>query len=383
MSFFTHLAKAPIESIFAIAEAAKRAGKDAINASIGIILDEEGKPFVLECVRKAAQEWTGADDVSYPPLLGVPEFRKGVSRLAFGDDANIASIAAAGGTGALTINLKLLSQRLGITHVILPVPSWPNHKRILDALGIHVIEVPYLQDHQPMTKPLMDAINQNADTKIALLLHASSHNPTGKSFDDGQWKELAKALSGRNIPVLLDCAYQGLGMGVGEDVESVRILRAADVPVLLAWSASKNHTVYGLRAGLACTAVNSAEERKKIEGHYQILTRELYSAAPVTGQRIVGTVQQKYRSEWESELGKLRNMLQKKRQMLMDAFPNWKHAIAGEGLFTILPLSPEQVDQLATKHLFLTRDGRINIAGISLKKMEQVVELIKNVGANR
>lgn len=378
MSLFSSLAQAPAEPIFAIAEAAKRAGTDAINASIGIILDEEGKPLVLECVRKALREWEGKDDLSYAPLLGIPEFRRSVSRLSFGNDEHVASIAAAGGTGALLINLKLLHQRLGITSVILPVPSWPNHKRMLDALGIRVIEVPYLQEREVMTEPLLEAIKAS-DAQTAVLLHASCHNPTGKQWSLDQWKQIANALSGKDQPALLDCAYQGLGAGLAEDVAAIGTLTEAHVPLFFAWSASKNHTIYGLRTGLACVWTDSEEEKRKIEGHYEILTREVYSGAPITGQRIVGTVQEKFADEWKSEIDALRIVLQKKRQMLLDAFPDWESAIIGYGLFTILPLSAEQVDQLATKHLFLTRDGRINIAGIPLSKMERTVELIREV----
>lgn len=379
MNLFSSLAPAPKEPIFAIAEAAKKAGPDAINASIGIILDEHGKPLVLDCVRKALQEWEGKDDVTYPPLLGIPEFRKSVCELSFGSDETVASIAAAGGTGALTINLKLLHGRLGVTRVLVPSPSWPNHKRLLTGMGLEVVEAPYLEDGETVVEPMLKMIKEKNDPRMALLLHTSCHNPTGKSWSKDQWKQIAKELSGTEHPVLLDCAYQGLGEGMEEDVAAIEILKDAQVPLFFAWSASKNHTIYGLRTGLACTWTDSVDDKKKIEGHYEILTREVYSGAPVTGQRIVGTVQQKYQKEWQLEIKELRELLQKKRKMLSDAFPDWNKAIDGEGLFTILPLSPEQVDQLAQKRLFLTRDGRINIAGISLKKMERVVELISSV----
>ena len=378
---FPRLPPAPVDPIFAVAAEANAAGPGAIDATVGVILNEEGKPHVFDCVRKAAQEWAqtfAEGDFSYPPLLGVPEFRASVTELIFGSDsAGIASIAATGGTGALALNLKLL-RLLKIFTAILPVPTWANHPRLLRGSGFAFREVSYVKSGKPTIDPLLRTLKGEREPAI-VVLQACCHNPTGLDFSEEQWRSLADALKGMPHVVLLDLAYQGLGEGAEEDALPAKIFREAQVPLLVAWSASKNHSVYGLRAGLACAAVQNEEDRKKIEGHYRILTREVHSASSRAGQEIVARVQGNSRAEWEKELAALRETLVRQRKILSDALPAFSKALSGKGLFAQLPLRMEAVLALKKQKVFLTDDGRINIAGIPLARMEEFISKVKSV----
>ena len=49
-------------------------------------------------------------------------------------------------------------------------------------------------------------------------------------------------------------------------------------------------------------------------------------------------------------------------------------------MFAVLPLTEEQIIRLKTEHnTFLTLDGRINIAGIPLKRITELGEKIARV----
>jgi len=308
----------------------------------------------------------------------VPAFRETATRLIFGNETDtVASIAATGGTGAMALHLKLL-QLLGITNVVLPVPTWPNHPRLLKGFGCSVIEVPYLADGKPMIDGIRKALAQ-AKEPVALLLQAGCHNPTGMTFSAEQWESIATLLSSGKHIVLLDFAYQGLAHEPEEDTAPVAIFRKAGVPLLVAWSASKNHSVYGLRTGLACAVADDATQKAELDRHFMILTRELHSAASVAGQHIVAIVQQRFAREWRSEIAALRSLLQRKRALLIEAFPLWSSAFAGEGMFAVLPLASEAIIALKKEKAFLTNDGRINIAGIPLAKMEEFIAKLKSV----
>jgi aspartate/tyrosine/aromatic aminotransferase len=66
--------------------------------------------------------------------------------------------------------------------------------------------------------------------------------------------------------------------------------------------------------------------------------------------------------------------------MLKHLPPAFRNAVSGHGMFAMLPLTPEQVDELKLKHrVFLTRDGRINIAGIPYKRIEELCKKITAV----
>lgn len=381
MAFLSRLQPVMDDPIFKIAEEAKRAGSLAINASIGEIRDEEGKPFVLDCVRRATEEWyalaMSPGGFPYPPLLGLKEFKAAVTRLVFGDFDTIASIAATGGTGAIALNLKLL-KHMGTKRVILTVPTWPTHRRLLLGEEFQVTEVERHEEDMPSLAPLLDALNAGKDP-AGIILQASGHNPTGKGWTEDQWRELAAALAGSSHVVLLDAAYQGLCTGVAQDIAPVGILRQAGVNLLVAWSASKNHTIYGLRTGLACAVGATPEECVELEKHYAIFARELHSAAPTPGQCIVASVQEKYRKEWEEELVLLRELIDRKRALLVEAFPAWAPALEGCGLYAMLPAGQAVVQRLKEEKVFLTEDGRVNIAGIPLKRMDEFIEKIRKV----
>ncbi|MDD5751605.1 MAG: aminotransferase class I/II-fold pyridoxal phosphate-dependent enzyme [Candidatus Peribacteraceae bacterium] len=378
---FSLLPPPSIDPIFAVAQEAGAAGTAALDATVGVILDEQGRPHVLDCVRRAAQEWAqtfAAGDFSYPPLLGVPAFREAATRLIFGKNTDaVASIAATGGTGAVALHLKLL-KLLGITAVILPVPTWPNHQRLLKGFGFSVIEIPYLADGKPAVEGIRQALAQ-AKEPVALLLQAGCHNPTGLTYSVEQWQSIASVLSGEKHIVLLDLAYQGLAQEPEKDAAPVSLFRQTGIPLLVAWSASKNHSIYGLRTGLACAVADNAAQKAELDRHFMIFTRELHSAASVAGQHIVAIVQQRSAKEWRNEIGVLRSLLQQKRALLAEAFPRFADALRGEGMFALLPLSAEHIAALKRQNVFFTEDGRINIAGIPMARMEELIGKVKSI----
>ncbi|MDD5025984.1 MAG: aminotransferase class I/II-fold pyridoxal phosphate-dependent enzyme [Candidatus Peribacteraceae bacterium] len=381
-SFFSRLPPAPIDPIFAIAQKARAAGPGAIDATIGMIVGEEGGSFVLDCVRKAAFSCASiARDFSYPLLLGLPSFRAAVTTLIFEKASeHIASVAATGGTGAIAINLKLL-QLLNVRNVVLPMPSWPNHRRLLSGFGVAVTETIYLEETIPSIAPLLNALKR-ATEPTALLLQACGHNPTGLDLPEQQWHDLAASLKDGEHVVLLDCAYQGLAHGTREDTLPARILAEAGVPLLVSWSASKNHTIYNLRTGLACAAVEDAATKEKIERHYMILIREMHSAAPIPGQEIVAAVQEYAKEEWMRELANVRALLAHKRSLLLEAFPRWAASLDGSGLYACLPLKKEDVLALRRQNIFLTDNGRMNIAGVPMKDIPTVIEKVLRITKN-
>jgi len=378
---FTRLPPASTDPVFAIAQEAKDAGSGVIDATVGVILDEEGGPLVLPSVRCALEECArtfAQGDFAYPPLLGLPAFRSCVTELIFGsaDDA-IASIATTGGTGAVALNLKLI-KLLGIKEVILPVPSWPNHRRLLNALGLAIREVPHAQNGKATLHGVQEALQASTDP-CAVLLQVCGHNTTGLDVDLDEWRSLAALLRNKGHVLLLDLAYQGLVCGVEEDAAPVRLLRDAGVPLLVAWSASKNHSIYGLRTGLACAVADDRKQKEALERHFMILTREMHSAASVTGQQVVTCVQQGHADQWRADLTELRQVLIRKRQRLREAVPSWTQALAGAGLYALLPCSAGQIAALKKRKIFLLPDGRVNIGGIPLGRLEEFCSLVRSV----
>lgn len=59
---------------------------------------------------------------------------------------------------------------------------------------------------------------------------------------------------------------------------------------------------------------------------------------------------------------------------------NWEHITNQIGMFCFSGLTPEQVDRLTNEfHIYLTRNGRISMAGVTSKDIQPLAEAIHAV----
>ncbi len=379
---FSSLPTAKPDPIFAVAAAARAAGPEALNGSIGVYMDENGKPMVFSSVQAALKD-VGASfptrSFSYPTLTGLAEFRTGVHRLLFGEHPPIiASIASTGGTGAVALNLRLAKLMDPSITLILPTPAWANHAPLCKSAGITTLEVPYLHEGKPGIEGILEGMKQTSGN-CAVLVQVSCHNSLGLDLSHQQWTALCEAMAERKAVAILDFAYQSFAGTPDEDAFAVRLFAKSSVTTLIAWSASKNHSIYSERVGLACAVVPDEKTKTDIEAHYSTITRGIHSAAATFGQSVVAQVQNAHRDQWLKDMEGAREILQSKRKALAENLPvEFQNAVHGNGMFAVLPLQPEEIDRLATdQKVFITRDGRINIAGIPLKRIPELADKIQ------
>jgi len=383
---FSHLPAPKPDPIFAVTAEALQAGKKAINGTIGVFMDEDSETALFPSVRRAIADISRGlpeERYPYPPLLGLPEFRSSVERLIFGDRPVLAaSIATTAGTGALAVNLRLLRLLTESAEIYLPSPAWANHPPPCLDTGFRILDIPYLVGGTASAQPLIDAIERRKDKKsFAVLLQVSCHNPTGLDLSATEWRRLAEFLAEKPCTVLLDFAYQGFKDDPEKDREAVQVYLDLKVPALISWSASKNHSIYSLRTGLACAVVPDEVMKKSVEGTYSMITRRIHSAAATTGQRVVARVQEKYAEQWRADLQEARRIMREKRELMQKHLPpDFQDSLRGYGMFAMLPLSESQVIRLKKDHnVFLTLDGRINIAGIPVKRIGELCGKIMKV----
>lgn len=373
------------DPLFAIAAEAEKAGPAAINGTIGIFMDEEGKPLVLPSICKTLthlQKHLLDFNYSYPLLTGLPKFQQAVIDLIAEPKDVVASIAATGGTGALALNLRLLKMLLGegSDEIVVTVPGWVNDLPLCRWAGFKTVEAPYIIDGVASVDAIIEAVE--ARTKpFGILLQVGCHNPTGLDLTTEQWNSLLDALEKKQCVVLFDFAYQGFKSEPEEDRFPIGLCIDRGIPTLVSWSASKNHSIYGLRTGLAAAFVKDETEKKTVEGTYCTIVRGLHSSSPTFGQAIVALTQQMHPDEWLSDLRDARDILKRKRDLLIKNLPaRFTPSLRGYGMYAMLPLSPQQVLRLKTEHkVFMTSAGRINIAGIPEVKIPLLCEKIASV----
>lgn len=262
----------PIFALNAEAQRRARAGESIINATLGALMEDDGRlavmPSVFEAFAAVPQERAAA----YAPISGEPRFLAAVIRDLFGRSAmgdSSVAVATPGGTGALhhaIVNFLEPGQALLTTDFY-----WSPYKTIADHTRRRV-----------ETFEMFDAVGRfhadaferalqrqcDAQGRALVILNSPCHNPTGYSLDAREWQQAAAALraAATKAPValLVDLAYARFG-AFGSDawVREVEPL-LGEVLLLAAWTASKAFTQYGSRIGALVAVHPDADERLRI-----------------------------------------------------------------------------------------------------------------------
>jgi aspartate/tyrosine/aromatic aminotransferase len=221
-----------------------------------------------------------------------------------------------------------------------------------------------------------------------VLLHGCCHNPTGADLSLAQWRKVTEVLVKRRLVPFVDIAYQGLGEGIEADAEGARLVAASVPEALIAVSCSKNFGLYRERVGLLAVLTETEAQANASASQLRKIARGSYSMPPDHGAAIVARIlsDAKFSEEWRSELNTMRERMMNLRHALSAALartgnPEVASAIDKQrGMFSMLPLKPEAVDILREQnHIYMTRDGRINIAGISLELVDYLAESVASV----
>ncbi|KAJ3280994.1 aspartate transaminase aat1 [Borealophlyctis nickersoniae] len=400
-STWSHVQQGPPDPILGVTEAFK-ADKNPkkMNLGVGAYRDDQGKPFVLSSVRKAEKAiHESLLDKEYIPITGLAEYNKLSAKLAYGENSGplsagqIVAAQSLSGTGALRIGGEFINrfyQGNGGKKIYLPTPSWGNHGAIFRDSKLEVGQYRYFDkktnglDFNGMREDI-----RNMPEGSVVLLHACAHNPTGVDPTQEQWAELSKLIQSKKHLAFFDMAYQGFASGnTDRDAFALRHFVEQGHQVVLAQSFAKNMGLYGERVGMFSIVTDSAEEAKKVDSQVKILIRPMYSSPPFSGARIVQEVlsNPELKQEWLGEVkfmaDRIIDMRSKLRGHLEDMGSKlpWSHVTSQIGMFCYSGLKPEQVDRLRNEFsVYLTRDGRISIAGITSQNVEYLAKAIHEV----
>ncbi|KAI9358901.1 pyridoxal phosphate-dependent transferase [Zopfochytrium polystomum] len=402
VSVWAHVPQGPPDPILGVTEAFKAdTNPKKMNLGVGAYRDDNNKPFVLQSVRAAeALIAKKSLDKEYLGITGLADYNKVAAELAYGEDSEalksgrVATTQSLSGTGALRIGGEFLNrfyQGKGGKKIYLPTPSWGNHSNIFRDSKLEVGSYRYFKketnglDFEGLKEDLAKIPNESI-----VLLHACAHNPTGVDPTVAQWKEIGELIKSKKHLAFFDMAYQGFASGdPTQDAFAVRHFVATGHNILLAQSFAKNIGLYGERVGLFSIVVSDKEEAKRVDSQIKILVRPMYSNPPLSGPRIVKEIlsDATLRAQWHTEVklmadriitmrAELRNHLEKTYGSKL----NWSHITSQIGMFCYTGLTPEQVDRLKKEFsVYLTRDGRISIAGITSGNVKYLAEAIHEV----
>lgn len=397
-SNFSHLKMLPADPILGlVAEFNKDTSPNKVSLSAGTYKDDDNKPYILRCVRKAQEiHFNKKMDMEYLAIEGIPSFIQNSVKIAYSpDDLNIkqgkiAGIQALSGTGALFIGFRFLAEHYKSKEIYIPDPSWPNHNGVAVLAGLTPKKYRYFDmgTLKLNLNGLLEDLDKAADGSI-VVLHACAHNPTGLDPSKDEWEEILKIVQKKKHIAFFDSAYQGFASGdLDKDAWSLRRFSQAGVKTFLAQSYAKNFGLYGQRTGCFSMICNSKEEADIILTHLKLIARRAYSNPPKYGAQLVDIVlsDPDLYKLWKEDLIVMSSRINEMRNALhqnlkdLGSKRNWDHIKDQIGMFAYTGLSRDLVLKLRKEeHIYFTDDGRISISGLNSKNVRRVAECFHNV----
>jgi aspartate aminotransferase len=394
-SLWDDVVMGPPDAILGIAGAFRSCTDERkVNVCIGAYRDENGQPWVLPSVRQAEDKMIQANEnKEYLPIEGDQAFVEKALKFAYGQDApleRIAGVQTLSGTGACRIGGKFLANFYPGKSIYLPVPTWGNHHKIFAECNLNVQTYRYYDrsSNRLDLAGMMEDFESAPDGSI-LLLHACAHNPTGCDPTEEQWGQLMSLIETKKHLVFFDSAYQGFASGDAEaDAKALRRVVNAGLPVLLAQSFAKNFGLYGERCGTLSVVCKDAAQKEILMSQLRNIIRPMYSSPPKHGSSIVKIVlsDEALTAQYYKECAKMAERIQLMRTGLVAALKeagsthDWSHVTEQIGMFAFTGMSVDMCDQLTKDHaIYLTRDGRISIAGLNDSNIEYVAKAVHAV----
>lgn len=261
----------------------------------------------------------------------------------------------------------------------LPSPTWGNHKNIFADAGVGWDEYSYY-DSKTIGLDLEAMLHdlEKAPEGSVVVLHGCAHNPTGVDPTTEDWAKIADACEKNHLIPFFDVAYQGFASGsLEEDASSVRLFAERGIEFFCAQSYSKNLGLYAERVGAINAVLSDSAAATKTLSQLNRIARAMYSNPPVHGARIASTVinDPVLFARWNEEMMEMAGRIKTVRASLYDELvtqngdKDWSFVTRQIGMFSFTGLNERQVTNMTEKHaIYMTKDGRISLAGLSQAK---------------
>jgi aspartate aminotransferase, mitochondrial len=425
-SWWDHVPMGEADSILGIAQAFRECiNPNKVNICVGAYRTSAGIPYILPSVQSVEtvllqQQLTTPNLINkeYLPIDGDNDFIKVAIQFAYGTTLvqqfpYIAAVQTLSGTGACRIGGHFLQQFMKYNNnidnnndndnessqspptIYIPNPTWGNHWKIFKECGLETKAYRYYDSskNQLDLTGLLEDIN-NAPNHSIILLHVCAHNPTGCDPSKDQWEFIGNTLALKQHICFFDSAYQGFASGNAEDdAYALRyIVQRKDIPVILAQSFAKNFGLYGERVGTLSVVCSNQNEKEHVISQLKNIIRPMYSSPPKHGSNIVKTILMNttLTEQYYNECRGMANRILCMRQLLVETLykmgsqHDWSHVIQQIGMFAYTGMNSNMCDGLTEEYaIYLTRDGRISLAGLNEDNIEYVANAIHAVTKNQ
>jgi aromatic-amino-acid transaminase len=378
------------DKIFGIGNRAKammaKVGKDkVIDATIGALLDNNGTVMVLSSVNEVFKTLSPLDYATYAPIGGLPAFKEAIKKDVFRNyvpKTFLEVVATPGGTGAIRNTISNYSTYGD--KVLTSDWHWSPYNTIAQEQGRSIDTFELFNNKggfnlESLAEKVQELLKEQ--DRLVLILNTPSHNPTGYTLTDEEWKNVVEILNSSSkqgkITLLVDAAYADFAGDEDESRSYVPILEelCEDVLPIIAHSLSKTYTLYGMRGGaMVCMAKTQeiAEEFKRV---CEFSSRGSWSNCTKAPQVILSKIYQdeKLRQATINDRKQCRDMLIKRGKAFMEAAAEvgLETLPFRAGFFFTIPCDePDAVcARLEEKGIFLVPIGKgIRVSGASISE---------------
>ena len=256
---------------------AKEGKEKVVNATLGVLLDDNGDIMVLSSVSEVFKNLEPREFAEYAPISGTPEFREAVKKDAlrgYIPHGFVEASATPGGTGAIRNAVANYTDRGD--SILIADWYWAPYNTIAAEQGRKAETFTFFNSDRKFNyESLMEHACGLAEKqeRLLIILNTPAHNPTGYSLTAEDWQNvkavLEKLPAEKKITLLVDAAYIDFAGEEDECRGFLPVLEAMpeNVLPLISHSLSKAYTLYGMRCGaLICLAKTKeiAEEFKRV-----------------------------------------------------------------------------------------------------------------------
>src|SRR4249919_1456317 len=357
---------------------------EKIDVGVGVFRDAACNTPILKVMKEAEQRLLDTQVTkAYLGSGGDVRFAELLRPILLGhhaDDERIAGLQTPGGCGALRLAFELIATTNPDARVFVGTPTWPNHPPIIRSVRLEQVDYPYYERGQGAIRfeDMIAALN-SAEAGDVALLHGCCHNPTGADLSEDQWREVVRVITDRGLTPLIDIAYQGFGRGLDEDAFGVRLMLDACDEVIIAQSCDKNFSVYRDRVGSLWVKTGSLGATETAMAHVYQRAREMWSMPPDHGAAAVHIILEdsELHARWLVELTAMRDRINSVRQRIASADPRLSFIGRQFGMFSMLPLSKEQVLRLRQDEaIYMADSGRFNVVGLGDDQIDRFIAAV-------
>ncbi len=391
------------DTIFAVSGRANamiaEKGKDRVcNATVGMLLDDQGELLVLSSVDKVFHELTPEEYAPYAPIGGTPGFRKAVIQAAlknYQPKGYVRAVASPGGTGSIRLAVGNYTQRGD--KILVADWHWGPYGKIADELGRGTATFRLFDKAGKFNtedfKAVVEELLKKQDS-LLMILNTPAQNPTGYCMTDEEWKEVIGILSSqpkeKKIALLVDTAY--IDFAGDEDKARSFLPFLEELPEnvkpMLAFSLSKTFTLYGMRCGALIGFSKTEEEAEEFVRVCEFSARASWSNSPRVGQSIIERIfaDKNLLDKVTAERAEIRDMLLARGRAFEEAAKEAGLTIMpfDGGFFAVIPCDdPKSLGREMEKEgIFIIPFGdglRVSLAAIPIDQCRMIPAKVKAV----